>query len=250
MLKKIITVLFAFVLLIPTTVYADTYPKEDLNWTVTFNGSELTTNRSEAEVAGALAGMEPGDDAVLQMEVRNDSKEKTTWYLSNEVVQSFEESSSGSGGAYTYTLTYTGPDGTSTVLYSSAKVGGTKPSDAGADYEEGLYQATDALGELFRLGDLTAGQSGRITVQIGLNGETQQSNYQGAMANLKFDLSVEFTPQGEKKQEIRHLIPGTGINGFTGAKLVNIYSVTSLILLVILAVTGTYLYRRRKGDAR
>ena len=250
MIKKIITVLFALVLMVPVTVHAETYPKEDLDWKVNFDGSTLTSSRTEAEVAESLKGMEPGDEAVLELTLTNNSSKETTWYLSNEVIQSFEDTVEATGGLYTYILSYTDPDGKETVFYSSDKVGGTKPEDAGPDYEEGLHQATDALKELFRLGDIGAGKSGYLTLTIGLDGETLPNSYQSALADVKLDIAVEFTPEGSDDSEIHHLVPDTGVAGFRGAQLVNIYSVSSLILLIILVLTGSYLYNRRKGDAK
>ena len=62
------------------------------------------------------------NDALRQM---NEDKEKTDWYMTNEVLKSLEDSVSvAEGGAYTYILTYKDAAGTETVLYSSEVVGG------------------------------------------------------------------------------------------------------------------------------
>jgi hypothetical protein len=116
--------------------------------------------------------------------------------MTNKVLSSFEDNSVANGGAYTYELIYTGPDGTQNILYSSESVGGDT-----ANGGEGLHEATGALEDYFYLDTLTEGQSGSISLKVALDGETQGNDYQNTLANLQLNFAVELTTQSSGQAE-------------------------------------------------
>lgn len=231
-MKKIISLLLVILIGLPMTVKADTYPVEDTDWRVTFDGKKLNANYTSQEVADAMAGMQPGDDADLEITIKNGYNETTTWWLGNEVIESFEDSSRASDGAYRYALSYTDPSGNETVLYSSLKVGGTGSGS-------GLHEATDALGDLFMLGNLSNGQQGVVKVHIELDGETQNNSYQDTLAELQINFAVELPDKPE-----RFRIPKTG--GIASEDMLatrNLYFLACGISFLILMILAAYLYR-------
>ena len=113
------------------------------NWAVTFTGKEMSSNFTSAEMTEEVLNIQPGDSITVQVSLKNEDKEDTDWYMTNEVLKTLEDSVSvAEGGAYTYILTYTGVDGAKTVLYSSEVAGGEGGS---------LDQATQALENYFYL---------------------------------------------------------------------------------------------------
>ena len=115
------------------------------SWTVEFDGEAVESNFQSSELTEQIYQIQPGDSIELQVSIGNSGGSETDWYMTNEVLQSLEDSQSvAEGGAYGYELSYVGPDGTETVIYSSASVGGE--TDAG---EEGLHQATGSLEDYF-----------------------------------------------------------------------------------------------------
>ena len=241
MLKRILIILFTLLISLPLSVKADTYPIEETDWTVTFDGKKLKTNYTSQEVADALDGMEPGDNAELKVTLVNDHDETSTWWMENEIVKSLEDNLAISGGAYRYSLSFTDPSGTETVLYSSEKVGGTGS-------ETGLHEATDALDAFFVLGEIGSGESAFVTVRFELNGETQGNAYQDTVGELQLDFAVEVP---DSPQIYR--IPKTGMDG--GPEMIrtrNLYYLASGILFLILLILAVYLYldsRRRRAQS-
>lgn len=145
MRKKIWKLLLAVSLLasMTMTAYAETsYGKSD--WSVRFtNDKKMVSTFKTSDLNDAIYGIQPGDNVIITLELKNENNTATDWYMTNEVLYSLEDRSANSatgGGAYTYKLAYTAPDGTVTSLFDSDTVGGEGASGAG----EGLHQATDA----------------------------------------------------------------------------------------------------------
>lgn len=163
--------------------------KGSQNWLADFTGDKIESNFTSAEMADEILQILPGDTITLEVSIKNSSEDKTDWYMTNEVLETLEESKdSAEGGAYTYILTYKGTDGTETVLYSSETVGG---EGSGAEGLEGLHQATDSLEDYFFLERLDKGAQGTVTLFVELDGETQGNDYQSTLARLKMNFAVE-----------------------------------------------------------
>lgn len=178
------------VLGMPMTANAEHFTGS-LDWKVSFSGDKLESNFKSSDAATeVLENLQPGDSMELQVKIENNSGTKSDWYMTNEVVETLEDSSnSAEGGAYTYILTYKAPDGTETVIYSSQTVGGENILKT--DAEEGLHQATSTLEDHFFLDRLEKGETAVVQLHVGLDGETQGNAYQDTLAKLQMNFAVE-----------------------------------------------------------
>lgn len=161
----------------------------DPNWGVTFTADkEMESNFKSSNLDEAIYGLQPGDNAVITVALKNEYDTNTSWYMTNEVLYSLEDRSNNDatgGGAYTYILTYTDHEGVETTLYDSSNVGGDD------EQSEGLHEATDSLEDYFYLDSLTRGEAGKVTLEVALDGETQGNDYQDTLADLQMNFAVE-----------------------------------------------------------
>lgn len=227
----------------------------DDGWAVEFNGEKMESNFSTGSLSDVILAMQPGDKAAVSLSLKNSADYTTDWYMTNEVLSSLEDSQSvANGGAYTYILTYTNSAGEATTLYSSEAVGGEKTSNAG----EGLHEATDSLKDYLYLERLDPGESGKISLEVALDGETQGNAYQDTLADLQMNFAVEkvtastaatpagTTPTGEKKKPGEQ---GTVVQTGDPSHL-TLWSAMALIsgvVLLILAVIRWKSNRRERG---
>lgn len=246
MKKKILCLVLAAAMTIgaPTAAFAEEYTGED-HWAVEFDGENMNSNFTSAEMADEVYGILPGDTMRLQVAVVNDSDGQTDWYMSNEILKSLEEGSTAEGGAYTYILSYTDASGEVTELYSSDTVGGEGSTEAG----EGLQQADDALSDFFYLGRLDAGASGQVSLAVALEGETQGNDYQNTLAQLQMIFAVEKTApnrvvQPGEETVIRQEPPKTG--DYFQAYLFSGLALAGGVVLVILV--AVMMKRRREEE--
>ncbi len=204
MKKKLYSLALGALLLIsvPLTAHAET--THGGPWSVIFTEeAKMESAFSSAEMANVISGMQPGDETVATLELSNKNSSATDWYMTNKIISSLEDSAEGaSGGAYTYLLTYTGPDGTQTVLFSSDTVGGE-----GTEGGEGLHSVSGALEDYFYLGTLANGQKGIVTLTVALDGETQGNSYQDTLADLQMNFAVELSTNNNNGN------PGNGPDG-------------------------------------
>ncbi|WP_434309829.1 hypothetical protein [Hominifimenecus sp. rT4P-3] len=206
------------------------------DWKVTFTKeSKMESSFDTNDLDQAVYSMQPGDMAVITLSLENVNETATDWYMTNKVLSSLEDGSSGNGGAYTYTLTYHDKDGNATVLFSSDTVGGDTDTSG-----VGLHGASGALEDYFYLDTLATGQKGSITLEVGLDGETQGNDYQNTLADLQMNFAVELNESGTT--------PGSG-------KVIKTGDDTNLApFIVMAAVSGTLLLllsiygRKVRGD--
>lgn len=188
MKKRLLCLALAATMVVGTAMTANAeefYGSQD--WKVSFNGDKMESTFDSGVMTEEILQIQPGDTITLKVALSNDSKEKTDWYMTNEVIQTLEDTQSvAEGGAYTYILSYSGPDGEE-ILFSSEAVGGEGQSAAG----EGLHQATDALEEYFYLDQLGETESGYVQLVVKLDGETQGNAYQDTLAKLSMNFAVE-----------------------------------------------------------
>lgn len=190
MRKKIVCLLMMLTLLMGTTltVNAEHYYGAN-NWDVYFNGNKMISNFTDAEMTETVSAIQPGDDVLFQVHLKNQYSVSTDWYMTNEVISTLEESVNvAEGGAYTYLLKYIDVNGKETVLYDSEVVGGEEDTTLEG---EGLHQATNALEEYYYLDRLEPGQEAQVTLFVALEGETQGNDYQDTLAQLKMNFAVE-----------------------------------------------------------
>lgn len=195
MKKKICSLLLFGAMLISQAagVCAETL-RGSTDWNVSFTDEEkMVSSFKTNDLDDTIYGMQPGDNAIITIDLKNQNKASTDWYMKNEVLYSLEDRSANtgtSGGAYTYRLTYTDKAGEVSVLFDSDTVGGDSISAAG----QGLHEATNALkDEYLFLDTLAKGDAGSITLEVALDGETQGNDYQNTLADLQMNFAVEMT---------------------------------------------------------
>lgn len=192
MKKKISLFLLCGLLLIQgLSAHAETFYGDE-TWNVTFNGeNEMVSSFRTSDINDVVSGMQPGDNVIITLSLKNDNGTTTDWYMKNEVLYSLEDRSANGGtkgGAYTYRLSYRdNQGGEENILFDSDTVGGDDVSAAG----EGLKEATSSLKEYFYLDTLAKSQSGVITLEVALDGETQGNDYQDTLADLQMEFAVE-----------------------------------------------------------
>ena len=191
MRKKLPSLLMALLLLCSLSVSAFA---EALAGDVTFTsaGRMVEENFNVDQIFDAL---EPGDSASYTVYIHNQHPKTTRWYMSNEVLKSLEDSAAAGqiyGGVYSYKLSYAGPGG-SQVIYDSNRVGGDEGFKQPGDSEErvGLHEATSNLEDYFFLDTLNSGESGVVTLEVSLEGETQGNIYQNTAARIQMNFAVE-----------------------------------------------------------
>ena len=160
--------------------------------------------------------------------------------MTNQVLQSLEDSQSvASGGAYSYILTFTAPDGSNRILYSSENVGGDTVGESG----EGLHQATNAMKDYFYLDELAKGEKAEIALTVKLEGETQGNTYQDTLAKLQMNFAVELLSSGSTPLS-NHVVIKTGDNN--QVLLFSALALAAGLVLVVLFVVRVK--RTRKED--
>lgn len=250
--KWLASVLALLLAVTPITAYAEDFSGGD-GWKVSFDGKKMTSTFKNTDIDDKIYEMEPGDTVDFHIQLKNEYKQTTDWYMTNKVLESLEDAQTvAEGGAYSYILTYIKQDGTKETLYSSEEVGGETKNASG----EGLHQATNSLKDYFYLDRLKSGQSGEITLKVKLEGETQGNTYQDTLAKLQMNFAVELvddsttpgtsnnpTKTPPKKSPSRTTVK-TGDNS-----RVLLYSVIALIAGLVCAGAVVYNVRQNREDA-
>ena len=256
MRKKILCLVMGLMMVMGTslTAFAEDYQGAS-GWLADFDGDSINSNFATADIADQMNGILPGDSIELNVSVRNSDDRATDWYMTNEVVQTLEDArASASGGAYEYRLTYTDGSGTQTVLFDSSTVGG-EDLDGG----EGLHQVDGSTQEYFYLDRLGEGETGRVTLWLRVDGETQGNGYQLTLAELRLNFAVEVVPNAAVRTETNHEVqvvsPGSVVQTVTTVKTGDaarllLWSVLALGCGAVLLVSGILLIKRRekKGE--
>ena len=189
-MKKLIIYFLTAIMLLGTsmTVSAEHYYGAE-GWEVSFDGKEMISNFADSQMTDTIREIQPGDDVLFQVNLKNQHSGATDWYMTNEVISTLEESVNvAEGGAYSYLLKYYDVNGKETILYDSEVVGGEEDTTLEG---EGLHQATNALEEYYYLDRIENGETGLITLLVALEGETQGNDYQDTLAQLKMNFAVE-----------------------------------------------------------
>ena len=266
---SILALAAALAVSMPCAAYAETSHGSP-DWKVSFKeGNKMESNFKTSDLDEVIYGMQPGDNVIIGMELKNENSSTTDWYMTNEVLRSLEESTENagaSGGAYTYRLVYTDKDGNEDPLFDSDTVGGEGESGAG----EGLHQATDATKKYMYLDTLAKGQGGHISLEVALDGETQGNDYQDTLADLQMNFAVELnteagrgtpTPRPSTPQGGRPARPTTETLHDLGTPTAMVqtgddteldgYILAACIsgtALLILSICGQVMRRKGKGD--
>ncbi|SEK23040.1 conserved repeat domain-containing protein [Pseudobutyrivibrio ruminis] len=184
-----LTIVAAGFIGLKTEALADTL--DPVTWTVTYDGTDTfgtTYDVDKATVSGAM----PGDTITYEVTYKNASTEAANFYMDANVVKTLEDGNdAATGGAYTYKIL---SDKSETPLFDSETVGG--------DNEEvqGLMQVNGNEDAYFDLGTLAVGDSGKITVIIVLDGNTQSNSYMATVGKLNIQFAAE--PESDNKDGI------------------------------------------------
>ena len=169
---------------------------QSVGWDVTYNGSgfDSTYDVSKSTITSTM----PGDTIVFKVNYYNATKDAAEFYLSTDIINSLEEksigggSSNAAGGAYSYKLAYT-INGTDTVIYDSETIGGDNDVVAGLKQVQG--QAGDGSGAYFNIGKLASDPDkknpGTVTIEISLDGNSQDNSYMAKLATLDVRFGAE-----------------------------------------------------------
>lgn len=188
-MKKIACLVAAMVLTLgmTTTVAADTITATS---GVTYDGSVISNDT--ADLSKTLSGILPGDTAQITVDLKNTGKNDAIFYMSAEILKSFEEvKESASGAAYNVSLYCQGSDGTITYLYGNednSYLVGSPENEAAV----GLKQL--AANDMISLGSFASGQSGKVVMMITLDGSATDNSYMTTLANLQMRFGVEEAP--------------------------------------------------------
>lgn len=206
------TAVMAFALAASTlTVYAEDYTKDE-GWAVTFTGEGIESNFTSSQIAAEISELQPGDSVTFSVGVANSDSRSADFYLNSQVLSSLEDSrATASGGAYGYSLVYAGPSGNELVLYNSDTIGGDS-----TDQGEGLNKVRSESGEYIYLDGLGAGQKGKVSIRVALDGETQGNGYQNTFANMQLNFAVERGADGDNGNGGNGGGSGGGGNGGSG----------------------------------
>jgi len=159
-----------------STAYAET---ESVSWNVTYSADkQMVSDYNQESVNSALSHMQPGDSFTMKVNLRNLNDTSTDWYMTSEAIKTLEEGASASGGAYTYTLKYNGNE-----IYSSNTVGG--------DNSQGFKEISGVTGKWFYVATLGSGDTGAVTIEMSLDGETQDNAYMNTLGKLNVAFAVE-----------------------------------------------------------
>lgn len=250
--KWLASVLALLLAVTPITAYAEDFSGGD-GWKVSFDGKKMNSTFKNSNIDDEIYKMEPGDTVDFHIQLKNEYKQTTDWYMTNKVLESLEDAQTvAEGGAYSYILTYIKQDGTKETLYSSEEVGGETKNASG----EGLHQATNSLKDYFYLDRLKSGQSGEITLKVKLEGETQGNTYQDTLAKLQMNFAVELvddsttpgTPDNPTKTPPKKSPSRTTVKTGDNSRVL-LYSVIALIAGLVCAGAVVYNVRQNREDA-
>ena len=200
--KKLFSLILVALLLcsINTSVFAQSYSYAG---SVTFT-SAGKMDEKDFNLERIFELVEPGDDAKYDVKIINAHSRTTRWYMSNSVIRSLEENAAQqkfngiSNGAYSYKLTYNGPGGSQVLFNSKDKalsdyVGGGGQSGGSGQSLVGLHEATSNLEDFFFLDTLNSGESGTVSLEVELEGETIDNRYQETAAEIHMNFAVELS---------------------------------------------------------
>lgn len=162
---------------------------EKVEWAVTYNGSgfDSTYSADKSKLTNAM----PGDTIEFSVDYINGTEANADFYMSADVLKSLEEGATATGGAYSYKIISSKSE---EPIFDSETVGGDATDVIGLD------QVKSGEGAYFALGTLAAGDSGKVTVSIALDGNSQNNAYMATLAQLEIRFGAE--PTSEAVQDI------------------------------------------------
>ena len=139
---------------------------------------------SDTSLGNVFEGMAAGDERTLAIEVKNENKNTTDFYMSAEAIQSLEEANKANGGAYRITLMVN-----DSVIYSNNSIGGA--SSEGTTTSKGLYDVKELKDKLF-VATLKTSEKAIVKFTMGLDGEAITNNESNSYSNAVGQFNFEF----------------------------------------------------------
>lgn len=193
MKKKILNIVLALALTVVglagqnITTEAKTHTT---SWPVTYDGNKVTSKFSENVTNATMSAVMPGDTVIYEIDYS--TSVDADFYLNADIINSLEErdandneSYEATEGAYTYII-----KNGDQVICDSELIG---VSDE-ADLIKGLKQV-DGEDKFFELGRLPAGGSGKVTISITLDGNSQDNSYMYKLATLDIKIGAQAAPK-------------------------------------------------------
>lgn len=207
MRKRISALILTALMLLPApmTAHAANTGSDPIKGSVTFDGGTKLKSDGTTDLSAAMGAMQPGDEIVIEIDVKNTSGQPGHYYMTNKVTKSLETGTEAAGGAYEYVLTYTDSQGEETDLFRSEALGGVGTTPEG---REGLKGATSGLEDYIYLETLASGRQGKVTLRVALDGETQGNSYQTTAARLEMDFAVD--PVTVTARNVTQTVTGEG----------------------------------------
>lgn len=179
----------ALAMVVPVAVKAE---EADKTVTLTDENTIVYTDGS-TDIANAFGGMAPGDTRTVTIRVENESEHTASFFISQETINSLEEKSNASGGAYAYELKVgTADDGSAATLLSA--IAGGYDTALNAD-TRGLKGITE-LENYQYFAELGEGEYTNVYLTLTIDGEgfdsTDLVNYQNAAGELAFQFRAYY----------------------------------------------------------
>ena len=241
----LLTLLVAIVLMLAMSVscFAESH---SFKGSCSFDGDKITGDFDKKKVDAAVEGLEPGDELTYEVTYKNDSDEKTDWYMKNNVLKTLEESKDpAENGGYTYVLKNIAPkEKDNKTLFDNSEVGG----EVKVAKLEGLKQATNATKDYFFIQQLEPGESAKTNIKVAFDGETEVNDYMDTSGALMVQYAVETADTGKNKNKKRYVYNTVKTGDPTDLILPIVLMAVGAVVLV-LAILGWKRSRRREdGD--
>lgn len=206
---------------------------------VTYNAQGKWESTLDASWDDALQNIQPGDTVVFKVALNNEYDGDTYWYMENEVLQTLEENKIASNGAYTYKLTYTNPGGQTSDVENKV-VGGSE--------QDGLKDATSEIDEPVFLDTLKKGDSGLVTLEVKLDGESQGNAYQSTQARLQLLFGVEQVATTPSTPKTPSKSPSTGDTNNSLPYMITMVAAGVVILVIAIVLASGRKRSRKAGE--
>lgn len=194
----------AFMVAMTTTAYAST--------TVEFTNDNKLVYNGTTDMGDAFEGMAPGEEKSQSLTIKNSNSNTTTFFMSADTLEYFENTTTASGGLYDVKLTIQPPTGTAIILYDSSLGGATQAGGTYISDKQGMNAINNsAISNTTYLTTLANGETAQLVLTIGLDGESIRNEYASAFGELGFDFEAMYdTPTGTVIVNKR-TIPSSGV---------------------------------------
>lgn len=177
MIKKTVSFLMVLLMLAGMMCSAGAV-HTDRYGTATYDGKKINTSFSTGVVNMIDGNFQPGDDFTITITLANSCDVATDWYMSNAVLDVFEDLARNDNGTYSYALRYNG-----TPIFDSSVIGG--------ESSQTLKDSTGQLKDFFYLGTIPSKGGGVVELDFGIDGETQNNDYWNTLSKLQMQFAVE-----------------------------------------------------------